>query len=125
MTTRSPSCSRSASSTRFWRLRARATSIGLALVDPDVVVRADFGRDGGSRETCGAAAVARQALAYAQLGLDMRPVLINGFAGMVAFRHGQPFSIGAVTVRDGRIVELDLLNDPELLRRLDLTMLDE
>jgi hypothetical protein len=73
----------------------------------------------------GAAAVAREALGYAQLGLEMRPVLINGAAGMVAFLHGQPFSVGAVTVRNGRIVELDFLADPERLRLLDLTILDE
>jgi hypothetical protein len=55
----------------------------------------------------------------------MRPVLINGVAGMVAFRHGQPFSIGAVTIRNGKIVELDFLNDPERLRQVDLTILDD
>ena len=97
----------------------------VALLDPDVVLRADFGPARGSRETRGAAAVARQALGYAQLGLDMRPALINGVAGGVAFLHGQPFSIGAVTVRNGKIVELDFLNDPERLRLLDLTILDD
>jgi RNA polymerase sigma factor (sigma-70 family) len=97
----------------------------LTVLDPDVVVRADFGPDGGSQELRGAATVARQALGYAQLGLDIRPALINGVAGMVAFLHGQPFSIGAVTVRNGRIVELDFLTDPERLRLLDLTVLDD
>jgi RNA polymerase sigma-70 factor (ECF subfamily) len=97
----------------------------VAVLDPDVVVRADFGPAGGSRETRGAAAVARQALGYARMGLDMRPALINGVPGAVAFRHGQPFSIGAVTVRNGKIVELDFLNDPERLRRFDLTILDD
>ncbi len=97
----------------------------VAVLDPGVVVRADYGAAGGSRETRGAAAVARQALGYARLGLDMRPALINDVVGAVAFRHGQPFSIGAVTVRNGRIVELDFLNDPERLRQLDLTILDD
>jgi RNA polymerase sigma factor (sigma-70 family) len=97
----------------------------LTVLDPEVVVRADFGPAGGSRETRGAAAVARQALGYAKLGLDMRPALVNGVPGAVAFRHGQPFSIGAVTVRNGRIVELDFLNDPERLGLLDLTILDD
>jgi RNA polymerase sigma-70 factor, ECF subfamily len=97
----------------------------LAVLDPDVVLRADFGTAGGSQELRGAAAVAGQALAYAQLGLDIRPVLINGVAGMVGFRGGQPFSIGAVTVRNGRIVALDFLADPERLRLLDLTILDD
>jgi RNA polymerase sigma-70 factor (ECF subfamily) len=97
----------------------------VALLDPDVVVRADFGPDGGSQELRGAEAVAGQALGYAQLEGDVRPALINGVAGMVAFRHGQPFSIGAVTVRNGKIVELDFLTDPERLRLLDLTILDD
>jgi len=97
----------------------------VAVLDPEVVVRADLGPAGGSRETRGAAAVAGQALGYAQLGLDMRPALINGVPGAVAFLHGQPFSIGAVTVRNGRIVELDFLADPERLRLLDLTILDD
>jgi RNA polymerase sigma factor (sigma-70 family) len=96
----------------------------VAVLDPDVVLRADFGPDGGSRELRGAAAVARRALGYAQLGLDIRPALINGVAGAVAFLHGQPFSIAAVTVRNGKIVELDFLSDPERLRLLDLTIDD-
>jgi RNA polymerase sigma-70 factor (ECF subfamily) len=97
----------------------------VAVLDPDVVVRADFGPARGSQEVRGAKAVARQALGYAQLGLDARPALINGVAGSVAFLHGQPFSIGAVTVRNGKIVELDFLVDPDRLSQLDLTILDD
>ena len=96
----------------------------VAVLDPDVVLRQYFGPVGGSREMRGAAAVAGRALGYAQIGLDIRPALINGVAGAVAFRDGQPFSIGAVTVRNGKIVELDFLGDPERLRELDLTILD-
>jgi RNA polymerase sigma-70 factor (ECF subfamily) len=96
----------------------------VAVLDPDVVLRQDFGPVGGSREIRGAAAVAGQARGYAQMGLEIRPALINGVAGAVAFRDGQPFSIGAVTVRNGKIVGLDFLADPERLRQLDLTMLD-
>jgi RNA polymerase sigma factor (sigma-70 family) len=94
----------------------------VAVLDPDVVLRQDFGPVGGSREMRGAAAVAGQALGYAHL--DIRPALINGVAGAVSFRHGQPFAIGAVTVRNGKIVELDFLADPERLRELDLRILD-
>jgi RNA polymerase sigma-70 factor (ECF subfamily) len=93
------------------------------VLDPDVVLRQDFG-PGRAREIHGAAAVASQARSYSQIGLEMRPALINGVAGAVAFRDGEPFSIGAVTVRNGRIVELDFLADPERLRALDLTILD-
>jgi RNA polymerase sigma factor (sigma-70 family) len=96
----------------------------VAVLDPDVVVRQDFGPVGGRREMRGAAAVAREAASYAKIGLDIRPALINGVAGAVAFRDGEPFSIGAFTVRNGKIVELDFLGDPERLRELDLTILD-
>ena len=94
------------------------------VLDPDVVLRADFGTAGESRVVRGARAIADQALFYAQLGLDMRPVLVNGAVGMVTFRDGEPFSLGAVTVRGGKIVELDFLADPERLAQLDLTVLD-
>jgi RNA polymerase sigma-70 factor, ECF subfamily len=95
------------------------------VLDPDVVLQADAGPTGPSREAHGAESVARQALGYARIGLDIRPALINGVAGAVTFLHGEPFSVAAVTVRNGRIVELDFLADPELLRQLDFTVLDE
>jgi RNA polymerase sigma factor (sigma-70 family) len=97
----------------------------VAVLDPDVVLRQDFGPAGRRREIRGAEAVAGQALSYARLDLDVRPALINGVAGAVAFLDGQPFSIGVVTVRNGKIVELDFLADPERLRLLDLTILDD
>jgi RNA polymerase sigma factor (sigma-70 family) len=96
----------------------------LAVLDPDVVVRQDLGPVGGRRVIRGAAAVAGQAASFAQLELDVRPALINGVAGAVAFRDGRPISLGAVTVRNGKIVELDFLVDEQRLRELDLTVLD-
>jgi RNA polymerase sigma factor (sigma-70 family) len=96
----------------------------IAVLDPDVVLRVDFGPTGGSQELRGAEAVARQASFYRELGLDIRPVIVNGTAGAVSFLEGRPFSLGAVTVRGGRIVEMDILADPERLGQLDLTILD-
>jgi RNA polymerase sigma factor (sigma-70 family) len=96
----------------------------LEVLDPDVVLRADLGPAGGSRQVRGARAVAGQALFYSRLGLVMHPALINGAAGAVATLDGEPYSVGAITVRGGRIVEIDLLADPERLRLLDLTVLD-
>ena len=55
----------------------------------------------------------------------MRRALINGAAGMVTFLHGQPFSIAAVTIRNGKIVEIDFLADPERIAQLDLTELGD
>jgi RNA polymerase sigma factor (sigma-70 family) len=96
----------------------------LQLLDPDVVVRADFGPEGGSRIVRGPRAVIGQALFYSRMGLEMRRALVNGAAGAVSFRDGELFSVGAVTVRGGKIVEMDFLGDPERLDELDLTILD-
>jgi RNA polymerase sigma-70 factor (ECF subfamily) len=95
----------------------------VAVLNPDVVLRADFGR-GVTQEVHGAEAVARQAKAYSRLDLVVLPALINGAVGAVSTRDGRPFSVGAVTSRDGKIVELDFLADPERLAQLDLTALD-
>src|SRR5262245_6810125 len=97
----------------------------LEVLDPDVVLRADFGVDGESRVVRGARLVAGQALFYSRLGLEFRPALVNGAVGGVAMRDGQPFSVAAVTVRGGKIVAMDFLNDPERLRELDLSILDD
>jgi RNA polymerase sigma factor (sigma-70 family) len=97
----------------------------VAVLDPDVVLRVDLGPEGGSQELRGAEAVARQASLYGGLGLEWRPVTVNGTAGAVSFLDGQLFSIGAITVRGGRIVEMDILADPERLQELDLTILDD
>jgi len=96
----------------------------LEVLDPDVVLRRDVAPLGGSSEIRGARAVAGQALGYSRLGLVMQPALVNGAAGAVAIRDGEPFAVGAFTVRGRRIAEIDILADPERLRRLDLTVLD-
>jgi hypothetical protein len=50
---------------------------------------------------------------------------VNGAAGAVVAPHGRPFSVLGFTVRDGKIVEIDGITDPERLARLDLAGLDE
>jgi RNA polymerase sigma factor (sigma-70 family) len=95
----------------------------VAVLDPDVVLRADFGH-GETQEVRGAEAVASRAKAYAQLRLVAHPVLVNGAIGVVSTRDGRPFSLGAITVRDGKIVELAFLADPERLAQLDLKLPD-
>jgi RNA polymerase sigma factor (sigma-70 family) len=96
----------------------------VAVLDPDVVLRADLGA-AGSREVRGADAVIGQAMLYSQLGLAMKPALVNGAVGVVTTRDGRPFSVGGFTVRHGRIVEMDWFADAARLRELDLTILDD
>lgn len=97
----------------------------LAVLDPDVVLRADAGLTGLSRHVQGAETVARQASMWSQVGLTMKRALLNGAAGLVSIRDGRPFSVAAVTVRGGRIVEMDILADPERLAKLELAILDD
>jgi RNA polymerase sigma-70 factor, ECF subfamily len=100
----------------------------LAVLDPDVVLRADRGGvpRGASRELRGARAVAKQALTFSRLVEFARAVLVNGAAGIVSWLPGgQPFSVMGFTVRRRRIVEIDILADPARLRQLDLTVLDD
>jgi RNA polymerase sigma factor (sigma-70 family) len=96
----------------------------VAVLDPDVVLRADLGSADESREVRGARVVAGQALFYSRLGLETKPALINGTYGIVSILNGEPFSVGGITVKDRKIVEIDILADPERLRQLDLTILD-
>jgi RNA polymerase sigma factor (sigma-70 family) len=99
----------------------------VAVLDPDVVVRADYGAlpPGASRVVRGARAVAEQALTFARLSSFARPALVNGAAGIVATRRGRLFSVMGFTVRHGKIVEIDILADPARLRQLDLAILDD
>jgi len=103
----------------------------VAILDPDVVLRADGGAlpAGASRVIRGAEAVAGQALAFSRsrrLLPLVQQVLVNGGPGFVARSpDGRPLSVVGITVAGGRIVELDILADPKRLRRLNLAELDE
>jgi RNA polymerase sigma factor (sigma-70 family) len=99
----------------------------LEVLDPDVVLRADGGAAarGRSRLVRGAANVARGASAFSRLDVDVRPALVNGAIGTVTFRDGRPFAIAGFTIRKGRILEIDIVADPESLERVDLTVLSD
>jgi RNA polymerase sigma factor (sigma-70 family) len=99
----------------------------VAVLDPDIVLRSDGGvaRPAATVLVRGAAAVAGQALAFGRLHPFVRPALVNGVAGVVVAPHRRPFSVMAFTVRGGRIVEIDVLADPDRLRQLDLAVLDD
>jgi RNA polymerase sigma factor (sigma-70 family) len=96
----------------------------LAVLDPDVVLRSDGGaaRPGLDRVVRGAEAVAARAMGFRRFAGSARPALVNGVPGGVAWApNGSPFAVVACTVRGGRIVEMDVLADPDRLRQLDLT----
>jgi RNA polymerase sigma factor (sigma-70 family) len=97
----------------------------VAVLDPDVVLRSDRGALPGSVVLRGAEAVAGQAIMFAGPSRIARPALVNGVAGVVVTIDGEPVSVMAFTVTDGRIVAIDALGDPERLSQLDLAVLDD
>ena len=95
----------------------------LAVLDPDVVLRADFGSGAPGRFLRGATDVAGSATMYARAGITGRPALVNGAEGALSFRDGELYAVLGFTVHGGRIVAIDILADPERLAALDLSRL--
>ncbi|MDA0567337.1 RNA polymerase sigma factor SigJ [Streptomonospora sp. S1-112] len=100
----------------------------LAVLDPDVTLRADTGKalPGGMRVLRGAQAVAGQLATFQRMATvsTTRPALVNGAAGLVNTIDGTLISVMGFTVADGRILEIDILSDPDRLARLDLAGLE-
>ncbi|HEY0817067.1 MAG TPA: sigma-70 family RNA polymerase sigma factor [Pseudonocardia sp.] len=90
----------------------------VALLDPDVVLRAESaGR--GVETVRGGAEVAGRALLYSRFSTaSVERVLVNGTAGLLSVQDGRPAGLLAVTVVNGLIVEIDVIADPERLARL-------
>jgi RNA polymerase sigma-70 factor, ECF subfamily len=102
----------------FFRASREGDLAGLMeLLDPDIVLRADQGAGrGGFMVIRGAEAVSHRA--HATPGTVVLPALVNGSAGAVITRNGEPLAILAFTVIAGRIVEIDAYGDPDRVRRV-------
>jgi RNA polymerase sigma factor (sigma-70 family) len=95
----------------------------LALLDPDVVLRSDFGARRPAVVVRGAKAVAGQSLRGALPNAHLRPALVNGAAGAVITVAGRPFAVMGFTVTDGKSVLIDAISDPERVRRIAAAVL--
>jgi RNA polymerase sigma-70 factor (ECF subfamily) len=97
----------------------------LAVLDPDVVVRADTVAvaAGGAREVHGARTWAQGAIAFTRGARFARPALVNGAVGVVVAPRGRLFRVLNFTLERGKIVQIDVVGDPERLRELDLAVL--
>ncbi len=93
----------------------------IALLDPDVVLRADYGPRRPVQVFRGADAVAGQSRAIP--GAEVRPALVNGTAGAVIVVNGRPFAVMGFNVVDGRIVEIDVIADPGRVGRIAASVL--
>jgi RNA polymerase sigma-70 factor, ECF subfamily len=94
----------------------------VAVLDPEVVFRADRGRLAVAGEppiVTGAAAVAEQVLARApRFASFARPANVNGAPGLIVVPRDRPIAVLGFTISHGRVVELDLVADPEKLTAL-------
>src|SRR6267143_455951 len=90
----------------------------LEVLDPDVVLRMEGGAGAPrSRVIRGARRVA-QGASVPQPGRQVRLALVNGAPGAIILEHGRPVSLASFIVMGGRIVEIDVLMDPERLALL-------
>jgi RNA polymerase sigma factor (sigma-70 family) len=85
----------------------------VAVLDPDVVLHADGGPDRPALSALvqGAATIAKRALTFRAPGAQLQPVLVNGIPGALVTRDGEPFTLFAFTVHDGRITRIDIFAD--------------
>jgi RNA polymerase sigma factor (sigma-70 family) len=96
----------------------------VALLAPDIVMRADAAaeRMGAAEEVRGAAAVAGT---FSGRALAAQPALIDGAVGMVWATDGRLRVAWEFTIRDGKVVHIDMLAAPDTLDDLDVTVLTE
>jgi len=96
----------------------------LALLDPDVVLRADATvvAFGAQAEARGPAAVAQT---FAGRARAARLAMVEGAPGAVWVHAGSPRVVFGFSVADGRVTGIELMADPDLLTVLDLEMLED
>jgi RNA polymerase sigma-70 factor (ECF subfamily) len=111
----------------FSAARGRDFDALVALLHPDVVLRADSGPSHPAASTVlhGAAAVARQARLGANPAAQLHPALVNGAAGVVITMDGRPHAVMAFTVAEDKVVEIDVIADPERVGRVASTFLGD
>ncbi|NUP52070.1 MAG: sigma-70 family RNA polymerase sigma factor [Catenulispora sp.] len=99
----------------------------VAVLHPDVVLRADGGRlrARGGVVLTGAETVASQAALARNLAPFVRPVLVNGTPGAFATQNGVPLALLAFTVVGGKVVEMAIINDPVRLEEIAKTLGEE
>ncbi len=93
----------------------------LEILDPDVVLRADFGTARVATLVRGAHEVITQARLYADNAQYTRHALVNGVPGSVAIRKGRLTAVSSMTIVDGKIVQIDILADPERLKQVQIS----
>jgi RNA polymerase sigma-70 factor (ECF subfamily) len=95
----------------------------LAVLDPDLVVRADVAA-GAPTEIRGAAVWAKGAVAYGHMARLTRPALVDGAIGVVVAPQGRLVRALRFTIVDGKITEIEVIGNPARLGELDVSIGD-
>lgn len=96
----------------------------VALLDPEVVLRVDYGELGVSRLVRGADAVAAQASLHRGQAQYGRLALVNGGLGTITIKDGEVIAILGFTVAGGKVVQMNILADTERLAKIDVSALN-
>jgi RNA polymerase sigma factor (sigma-70 family) len=97
----------------------------LAVLDPDLVVRADMPVPrGAASEIRGAAVWAKGAVAYGHLAQLTRPALVDGAIGLVMAPRGRLSRALTFKIANRKITEIEVIGDPARLRALDVSIVD-
>jgi RNA polymerase sigma-70 factor (ECF subfamily) len=126
-----PIVGRSAEAARQLASRARRRVRGgdfeglLAVLDPDLVVRADMPVPSGApAEIRGAAVWAKGAIVYGHLAQLTRPALVDGAIGVVMAPRGRLVRALRFAIANGRITAIEVIGDPARLGDLDVSIVD-
>jgi RNA polymerase sigma-70 factor (ECF subfamily) len=96
----------------------------LAVLDPDLVVRADMLPSGAPTEIRGAAVWAKGAVAYGHLARLTQPALVNGAIGVVVAPRGRLVRALRFTIANGKIAEIEVIGNPARLVELDVSIVE-
>ena len=96
----------------------------VAVLDPDLAVRADSAAGGGAGgEVRGAQSWAKQALHYSRGARFAQLALVDGSVGLVVAPRGRLARALRFQFKNGKIAQMEVIADPARLRQLDLSML--
>ena len=95
----------------------------LAVLDPDLVVRADMPGAPPS-EIRGAAVWAKGAVAYGHLARLTQPALVDGAIGVVVAPRGKLVRALRFTIANGRITEIEVIGNPARLAKVDVAIVE-
>ena len=95
----------------------------LAVLDPDLVVRADLAA-GAPTEIRGAAVWAKGAVAYGHMARLTQPALVDGAIGVVVAPQERSSRALTFKIANGKITEIEVIGDPARLGELDVSIVD-